>query len=960
MQFAKTVRRCLLLGMVWLLACPITTQSQDPTTTDFFESKIRPVLVEHCYECHSRDAEEISGSLQVDSRAGLLTGGDSGAAIVKGDPELSPLISAIRYETSEMPPSGKLADHIIKDFEDWIRAGAIDPRDDLMLLQEEGGEVDWSQAREFWAFRPRAATRDKSTLKGDLQTENHPSRGVVDDLLNLEISKAEIQPNPLADPEVQLRRLCYDLTGLPPSIEMQDRWLADPSDKNWNRLVNELLASRGFGEHWARHWMDVARYADSNGSDFNATYHEAWRYREYLIRSFNDDRPFDEMIRQQIAGDLLPSSNDDQRHDNLVATTFLMLGPKMLSERDKEKLTLDVVDEQIDTVGRAFLGLTLGCARCHDHKFDPVPTEDYYALAGIFKSTQTLNGESQKYVSTWNRVELPSTDAQRKAISDHKANLKRLESDVKEAESQLKEMKSRLSGTQTGFIVDDADAKKTGVWKTSTYYKHFVGDGYLHDDMAGNGENAIEYHIRLPQTGLYEVRLSHSPGDNRAAKVPIQLTTVQGEIEVFLDQRKVKIEPMWSSIGTFELTADADTILTLRNTGTSGHVIADAVQFIPQGEAEAVKEDAETLALRAEVEKLEMFLSGLKKEFDATKKAPPAPLPVAMAPTDRSADKIADSPVHIRGEVRNLGAVTPRGFLTVCSIEETKNDFSEASGRLELAQWLTHPRHPLVARVFVNRVWMHLFGEGIVRSVDNFGHQGGRPSHPVLLDDLAERFVQNGWQLKSLIRELVSSHAYRRSSANQADAMAKDPENRLLWRIPRQRLTAESIRDSIVFSTGRLDRSRRIEPMAGRGVLVSSNNADSSARFDDVALPVRSIYLPIVRGYLPEFLLALDMADPDLLVGRRPTTNVPAQALVLINSKEVHQWAAQASERLLAESMSLGSRVEKASRMLLQRHPRPYEMKLAEEFFSGREEDVAAWTQYISAIYASSPFRFID
>lgn len=960
MQFATTARRSLLLPFVWVLLLPTASRSQDPATTDFFETKIRPVLVEHCYECHSKDAEEISGSLRVDSRAGLQAGGDSGPAIVDDDPDLSPLISAIRYETSEMPPSGKLAEHVIKDFEDWIRAGAIDPRNDTALSADATGEVDWSEAKDFWAFQPRAGLRGSPKLGAEFEATGYPSRGVVDDFLNVELAKASIEPNPSAAPETQLRRLCYDLTGLPPSIEMQDQWLADPSDKNWNRIVNELLASRGFGEHWARHWMDVARYADSNGSDFNATFHEAWRYREFLIRSFNEDRPFDEMIRQQIAGDLLPYTSDEQRHDNVVATTFLMLGPKMLSERDKEKLALDVVDEQIDTVGRAFLGLTLGCARCHDHKFDPVPTEDYYALAGIFQSTQTLNGESQKYVSTWNRVELPSSDAQRQAIADHKESVKRLESSVKDVEGQLKELKGRLPGTQAGLIVDDADAKKTGVWKTSTNYKHFIGDGYLHDDMAGNGENAIEYRIRLPHTGKYDVRLSHSPGNNRSAKVPVQLTTVQGQVEVFLDQRKVQSEPMWSSIGTFDLTGDADTILTIRNEGTSGYVIADAVQFIPQGETQAPKEDAETLALRAEVEKQEMILSDLKKELDATKKAVPAPLPVAMAPSDRVVEKIADSPIHIRGEVRNLGAVVPRGFLTVCSSEEPTKDFTKASGRLELAEWLTDPEHPLVARVFVNRVWMHLFGEGLVRTVDNFGHQGDRPSHPALLDDLAERFVQNGWQLKSLIRELVSSHAYRRSSANQADAMAKDPENRQLWRIPRQRLTAESIRDSIIYSTGYLDRSGRTEPMAGRGVLVSSNNADSSARFDDVAAPCRSIYLPIVRGYLPEFLLALDMADPDLLVGKRPTTNVPSQALVLINSEEIHQWATQTSERILAESMSLGSRVEKTSRMLLQRYPRPYEMKLAEDYFSGREDDVTAWTQYISAIYASSPFRFVD
>ncbi len=414
----------------------------------FFENRIRPVLIQHCYECHSSESEEIAGSLVLDSSGGMMTGGDSGPAIDPGNVEGSLLISAIRYESSEMPPDGKLPDTVIHDFERWIAAGAadprrraVDPRQTAVDPMPARSEIDLDAGRDFWAFQSLALTPTPSLA-------NSGSRGPIDQFLESRLRQASVTANDVAEPAVRLRRLAFDLTGLPPDSALQDKWLADPSQQNWRRIVDSMLASPEFGEHWARHWMDVARYADSNGSDFNATHHEAWRYRDYLIRSFADDRPLDEMIRQQIAGDLLPAETDAQRHDNTVASTFLMLGTKMLSERDKAKLTLDVVDEQIDTVGRAFLGLTLGCARCHDHKFDPVPTEDYYALAGIFKSSLTLNGESQKYVSTWNRVPLPASDQHREQVRKHAASLKTLQADIKKAEKSLKAAKKQRGELQ--------------------------------------------------------------------------------------------------------------------------------------------------------------------------------------------------------------------------------------------------------------------------------------------------------------------------------------------------------------------------------------------------------------------------------------------------------------------------------------------------------------------------------
>ena len=943
----------IFVVVVTLLGCTASLSADDPGSVEFFENRIRPVLVTHCYECHSADAEETGGSLLLDSPTGMLRGGDSGPAISRGDADSSVLISAIRYESAEMPPSGQLPDRVIRDFEAWVDAGAVDPREAVTPAQPRATEIDVESGREFWAFQP---IRDPAppVQPGRLGVSR------IDAFVEQRLEDAGIRPNAAGSPRDRLRRLAFDLTGLPPPADLMRRWLADPSPAQWRRIVDRLIGSGAFAERWARNWMDVARYADSNGSDFNATHHEAWRYREYLIEAIADDTPVDHLIRQQVAGDLLPAATDRDRYNNVVATTFLMLGTKMLSERDKAKLTLDVVDEQIDTIGRAFMGLTLGCARCHDHKFDPIPTEDYYALAGIFKSTVTLNGESQKYVSTWNRVQLPTSDEHRAAIQRYRENVKSLEAKIKTAEKEYKRLQK---GTREwpGIVIDDSDAKRVGAWTASTFFEHFVGEGYVHDNNSGKGKASIEFSVRLPRSGRYEVRMSHSPGSNRASKIPISIQTAAGEKAIVADQRKVIIEPMWTSLGRFEFSDQADAVVTISNRGTKGYVIADAIQFIPEG---AHGDSAETAAESSDAKRLTATAKGewerLKKALATMKKSAPEPLPEAMAPADRSTSEIADSAVHIRGEVRNLGETVARGFLQVCSSGDASIRNPTGSGRRALAEWLTDPNHPLVARVFVNRVWMHLLGEGLVRTVDNFGFQGERPTHPELLDSLATDFVREGWHLKRLIRKIVLSDTYARSSQSSGEAAAIDPENRLLWRAHRRRVPAESLRDAMLVIAERLDRRPRREPMRGRGVLVSSNNADSSAKFDDVAQPCRSIYLPVVRSYVPPLLRLLDGADPDLLVGRRPTTNVPAQALVLVNSPEANEWARMAAERICASSEAFSGRLECAYRSCLQRAPTAEDVVIAERFFAGESSSAQAWQEFVAALLASTEFRLLE
>lgn len=412
---------------------------------EFFEKKIRPVLIEKCYSCHSAEAKPLQGSLYLDTREATRAGGDSGPAVVPKDLEASLIIDAIKFESFEMPPKGKLPDSVIKDFETWVKMGAPDPRDGKR--EQVAGKIDLEKGRQFWAFQP--VKNPQFPKVGD---SNWPLNS-IDHFILAKHEASNLKPVADASRHVWLRRVTFDLVGRPPSLEEIDAFISDETENAYEKVVDDLLKSDQFGQRWGRHWLDVARYADSNGADFNLTYHNAWRYRDYVIKSFNEDKPFDQMIREQLAGDLLPYENVEQHAEQVVATGFLALGAKMLSERDKEKLRMDVIDEQLDTLGKAFLGMTLGCARCHDHKFDPIPTKDYYALAGIFRSTRTLSAkERQRFVSDWLRLPLPvpterkaAYDKYRKEVSESGKRIKDLEKNLNSAKDSLKKAEKSLA-----------------------------------------------------------------------------------------------------------------------------------------------------------------------------------------------------------------------------------------------------------------------------------------------------------------------------------------------------------------------------------------------------------------------------------------------------------------------------------------------------------------------------------
>lgn len=941
-----------------------TPQSPSPAGVRFFEQKIRPVLLKHCYSCHSAEAKKSRGGLLVDSRAALLKGGDAGPAVVPGKPLESLLLKAIRHDGLMMPPKDRLSAEVVADFEAWIKMGAPDPRDGKAATSVAG--IDLAAGKQFWSFRPPVhvpvpAVKDSDWPRGDL-----------DRFVLAALERQSIRPVRDAEAMVWLRRVTFDLTGLPPSAEEIASFESDTRPDARERVVDRLLASSAFGERWGRHWLDVARYADSNGKDENLTFHEAYLYRDYIIEAFNGDRSFADLVREQVAGDLLPYLNPVQRERQLIGSGFLVIGPKVLADRDQVRRKLDVVDEQIDTIGRTFLGLSLGCARCHDHKFDPIPTSDYYALAGIFTSTRTLDGFKlgNPVVSGWSlRPMSPEDDKRQTAFKSHEASLKKLTDQLTKAKTELKSAEERstmrMPSRLAGIVVDDVEAKQVGEWKASVFTKPFVGKGYIHDDRTGDGKKSVLFTPKLPNAGIYEVFMAYTPGASRASNVPVTVKHAGGEKTVTLDQtKKPGLDGLFSSIGTYRF--DKDATISITNKGTNGHVIVDAVRLIPIGETPKVVATAAPMGIPPEVKeqiaKAKKRVAELEADVAKMKATAPPAARLVMAPRDE--DKAADLRIHIRGSHQTLGTTVPRGTLQVASWGESLK-ITSGSGRRELGEWLADARNPLTARVFVNRVWSHLFGEGIVRSVDNFGTQGEAPTHPELLDRLALDFIESGWSVKGLVRRLTLSRTYALAVAHDGRAASADPENRLLWRAYRRRLEAEPIRDAVLTVAGTLD--RRIGGSVVRELPERAITNESQGGIETEGHTRRSVYLPVIRNGLPGIFEVFDFADPDVATGKRDVTTVPTQALYLLNSRFVIAQARKAADRLLAIE-DQAARVRHLYRSALGRSPTEPETQSARRFVAEFQADLGgkpesereAWAALVQAVFGCTEFRFVE
>jgi len=963
---------CFIILFLMLFSLSANFSWAEQSEIEFFEKKIRPVLVKHCYKCHAADSASVKAGLRLDSRQGLITGGDSGTAMVSGKPEESLLIESLKYEGSEMPPDGKLPENIIRDFEQWIKRGAIDPRKAKTSATQQT-DIDWEAARQFWSFQPLPSDRDDIKKISQLSKSEKANKiaVIIDQHLDRSLQKAGIVANQPATPQHRIRRLYFDLTGLPPSPKQVMEFVADPTMQRWEETVNQLMASPRFGQHWGRHWLDVARYADSNGGDFNATHHNAWRYRDYVIDSSNNDKPIDKFFQEQIAGDLLPAKSEKEKTEKLIATGFLMLGPKMLSERDKPKLRFDVIDEQIDTLGKVFLGISLGCARCHDHKFDPVPTEDYYAMAGIFHGTQVLDGEMQQYVSNWKRRDLPISEAHRKALEVFQKKLVSVQQKLKEAKANLKIEQNKLSLLEENLhaiTIDNKQAELVGEWTSSTYSKNFVGVDYLHDMKKEKGKKKVIFKATLEQAGRYQVLFAYNGSAGRDKNVPVSILFSGTETKIKIDQSvKPNIRQAYVLLGEFDYPANSKVQVIVSNEATTDYVIADAVQFVRLDatlDRDAMNKQLTKLKQSQSVQQKK--LKQIEAQLATLKKQSPAPIPQAFAVQER--EQSEDCSIHIRGEHTNLGESVPRGVLKIISGENSMLKNPQGSGRLELAQWLTGDAHPLVSRVFVNRVWMHLLGEGIVRSVDNFGTLGVAPSHPELLNELSLYFIEDAWSQKDLIRAIVLTKAYQRSATHHASSFQKDPENFLLWRANRRPLTSEQLHDSFLVFQNQIDETHGGSTVTHLGKMAVDNNKQANAKKTNQHVLRRSVYQPVLRNQLEEIRQLFDFANPEMAVGKRSITNVPAQALYLLNSQQIRKTAEEMVDNLFAKhGVGSPAGLTELYLLLFAREPKQSEIDLIINFIDlklnqsvDQKAIKAAWQDAVQALLISTEFRYLD
>ncbi len=938
-----------VLAVLAIVMAPAQSSAADldPKEADFFEKKIRPVLTEHCYSCHSAEAEakkKLKGGLSLDSRDALRTGGDSGPSIVAGKPVDSLLLKTMKYDGDvKMPPKGKLPDAVIADFEAWIKMGAPDPRTAGGRKKQVGLTID--EGKKFWAYMPRAdapipTVKDAAWPAGDID------RFV---LANLEAKG--LKPAPDADKVTLIRRLYFDLIGLPPTPEQIDEFVKSTDPKAYEKLVDSLLASRGFGERWGRHWLDIARYAESVTLR-GFVYKDAWRYRDYVIESFNTDVPFDRFVREQLAGDLLPAADHVARKRQIVATSFLALGNTNLEEQDKKQLRMDVVDEQLDVVAKGFLAQTVTCARCHDHKFDPIPTKDYYALAGVFRNAKALEHSN---VSKWIEVPLPVEPEAEAALKKHNEAVAALQAKIKAAKTVASTKAVPNKGAVAikdvpGIAVDDTQAKKVGEWKFSKFNPTYVGEGYVHDDNAGKGDKTITFDPHIEKTGKYEVLFAYSPGTNRADNVPVTVFSAEGEKQIIVDMQKTPpIDGHFVSLGTFRFEKDGQSFVIVANEGTKGHVTADAVTFIPvtgeKKEPAKAGEKSDKPAKPAE--------SGALKDLEAELKKLEASGPQRPTAIGVVEEKVLeDAKVNIRGNVHNLGPVAPRGVLQVALTGPAPVFPKDASGRKELAEWIASAENPLTARVYANRTWHWLLGTGIVRTVDNFGTTGEKPSNPELLDYLATRFVKDNWSTKKLVREIVLSHTYRQSSIGAAETIKADADNLLFGRANRRRLEAECIRDAILAASGKLTEH------TGGPTFPVNMAADYSFKSN---LDVRSVYLPAFRNSIPELLEVFDMADTSMVTGKRNASTVAPQALFLLNNPWVTEQAKHTATKLLAAKIDDDARLTRAYRETLGREPTDGERAVAVRYLKANAANPpVAWAGLVHALFASADFRFTN
>lgn len=788
------------LALVWLGSIQAMAQgggqdeadaaSFSPADIQFFETQVRPILSEHCLQCHGNDPDDLNGGLALISRRSILVGGDSGPAVDLDDPAESVLLDAINYGSYEMPPAGKLPDEAIEILTRWVNQGMPWPAADAekMIQQADHGDPQVNEeTRSFWSFQPVQEV-DIPEVQNQDWCHNHIDRFVM-----AKLESSGLTPAAAASRRDLIRRACYDLTGLPPTIEQTAAFENDPSPDAYEQLIDRLLESPHYGEKWARHWLDVVRYAESNSFERDGTKPFVWRYRDYVIRSFNDDKPYDQFLMEQLAGDELPHPSNDA----IIATGYYRLGQWDDEPADPKLALFDDLDDILATTSQAMMGLTVNCARCHDHKIDPIPQEDYYRMLAFFRNVRRFGVRSPESVE----------DASTVTIEKDRPPAPEIVAAYEEKVAKAQRRKDEI----VELVKADFEPVEHEEFQYEQHHERLV-------------------HKRI-ETGV--------------------ITQKQ------FDQFR---------------SAHHQLIRLRKDPPTSDRVLC-------------VKERGK---------------------------------------------QVPDTHILIRGNAHVEGDVVEPGFVSVLSppqaVIEAPPHGRSSGRRMALAKWITSPTHPLTARVMVNRIWQYHFGRGIVRSSNDFGFQGDQPTHPLLLDYLAKRFVDSGWRIKPLHRDIMLSSAYRMSNEFDELSYDKDPLNNLFWRFEMRRLTAEEIRDSILAVTGRLNRAKmfgpsiftRLSTEVLQGQSMPGNGWGSSSQEDQLR---RSIYIHVKRSLRVPIIENFDGADTDASCPVRFNTTQPTQALGMLNGQLTNREAEEFAGLMMQQHSDLRQQITDILERVTQRHP---------------------------------------
>ncbi len=924
---------------------------QTAAQTEYFEKNVRPVFVKNCQMCHNAKAK--TSQLDLTSASGFQAGGAGGPVVSKDRPEESRILKAIGYEESlKMPPMGKLKAEEIASITEWVKMGAPWPGAESAAAAPPAKPVVsfTPEQKAFWAFQP-VANPTPPPVKDTAWV-----RTPVDRFVLAKLEEKGLQPAPPADKATLLRRVTFDLTGLPPTPEQMQAFLDDKSPDAFRKVVERLMASPQYGERWGRHWLDVARYADSTGNDEDHRYPYAWRYRDYVIDAFNQDLPYNQFIREQLAGDLLPASGaaadpDMPNRRGIVATGFLALGAKALAQTDKKKMLYDVYDEQVDVTSRAFLGLTMACARCHNHKFDPILSKDYYALVSMFASTKDFARDDTGVAQL---LYVPLVPKQEYAV--YKAHQDRMDA-----------LRTAIEAIDNAQRVNWVRANGSHMSEYMLAARSVNVDGKTSTEVAATAsldEPVLKVWVKYLKEGS-KAHPQLADWDNSAPdRLAATANAYQARFQARFDEWSKVLEKWQADV---QAAVAANTKPPAKPHFEPGkdqffyEVFLEGPFSFSEPDDDKPPPKVKPIELIRSADAKDQIAAIQKQLAEMKASGPPEPDMACAVAEGQSVDQ----KVFARGDYNNPTEDAPKAFPTLLA-RPTDPPVKTTSGRLELANWLAGPQNPLPARVMVNRIWAWHFGDGIVRTPDNFGKMGDRPSNPELLDFLARQFVDGGWSVKNIQRLILFSSTYQMASDTDDKDAEADPENRLMTRFNRQRLDVEEIRDGVLALDGSLDPAMGGTLQKGTGT--DGENSAGRLSLDPLKLTRRTVYLPLRRANLPTLLNLFDFGDATTVNGKRTITNVAPQALFAMNSEFGFEHSRKLAEMLLAmPDATPARRVEAAYLRILNRYPTSDEVDTVLTYMQkystkyGKDNaDLEAWQSLCHILLSSNEFLYLD